>query len=127
MWLQRLRVLQGKSGKLCSEVEEFAVSTGYSNCYMQQALNAYELERHAGCKTKHPNNHIYFENGKTVYAVAQELKSTPQEMLFEVIQNVTGSPLNQTNFRIWKGDFICSVLISVPSIKMILFVTIFSM
>lgn len=78
---------------------------GCNDCEFSKALNAYELERHAGCKTKHPNNHIYFENGKTVYAVAQELKSTPQEMLFEVIQNVTGSPLNQTNFRIWKASF----------------------
>lgn len=70
-----------------------------------QALNAYEFERHAGCKTKHPNNHIYFENGKTIYAVVQELKNTPQELLFDAIQNVTGSPINQKNFRIWKGDF----------------------
>lgn len=73
------------------------------NCFLQ-ALNAYEFERHAGCKTKHPNNHIYFENGKTIYAVVQELKNTPQEMLFDAIQNVTGSPINQKNFRIWKGD-----------------------
>ena len=69
-----------------------------------KALNAYEFERHAGAKTKHPNNHIYFENGKTVYAVVQELKSTPQEMLFYAIQNVTGSTINQKNFRAWKGN-----------------------
>uniref|UniRef100_A0A2N9IJ15 Tify domain-containing protein n=1 Tax=Fagus sylvatica TaxID=28930 RepID=A0A2N9IJ15_FAGSY len=60
--------------------------TGYlcscDNCNHSKALNAYEFERHAGCKTKHPNNHIYFENGKTIYAVVQELKNTPQEMLF---------------------------------------------
>lgn len=73
------------------------------DCIMQ-ALNAYEFERHANCKTKHPNNHIYFENGKTIYAVVQELKNTPQEMLFDAIQNVTGSPINQKNFRIWKGN-----------------------
>lgn len=67
-------------------------------------LNAYEFERHAGAKTKHPNNHIYFENGKTIYAVVQELKNTPQEMLFDAIENVTGSNINQKNFRIWKGN-----------------------
>lgn len=69
-----------------------------------QVINAYEFERHSGCKTKHPNNHIYFENGKTIYAVVQELRSTPQEILFEAIQNVTGSPINQKNFHNWKGE-----------------------
>ncbi|KAF5959457.1 hypothetical protein HYC85_000666 [Camellia sinensis] len=78
---------------------------GCKDCKFTKALNAYEFERHAGCKTKHPNNHIYFENGKTIYAVVQELKSSPQEMLFEAIQNVTGSPINQKNFRIWKASY----------------------
>lgn len=71
---------------------------------MQQVLNAYEFEQHANCKTKHPNNHIYFENGKTVYGVVQELKNTPQEKLFDAIQNVTGSDINHKNFNIWKGS-----------------------
>ncbi|ESW11252.1 hypothetical protein PHAVU_008G014500 [Phaseolus vulgaris] len=83
--------------------------TGYlcscDDCKQSKALNAYEFERHAGAKTKHPNNHIYFENGKTIYAVVQELKNTPQEMLFDAIQNVTGSTINQKNFRIWKASY----------------------
>lgn len=70
---------------------------------MQQVLNAYEFEQHANCKTKHPNNHIYFENGKTIYGVVQELKNTPQEKLFDAIQNVTGSDINRKNFNTWKG------------------------
>lgn len=71
-----------------------------------KVLNAYEFERHAGCKTKHPNNHIYFENGKTIYQITQELRSTPQSLLFDAIQTVTGSPINQKAFRIWKGSCI---------------------
>ncbi|XP_031270491.1 uncharacterized protein LOC116128860 [Pistacia vera] len=78
---------------------------GCKDCNFTKALNAYEFERHANCKTKHPNNHIYFENGKTIYAVVQELKSSPQEMLFEAIQTVTGSQVNQKNFRIWKASY----------------------
>ncbi|KAK6933219.1 Tify domain binding domain [Dillenia turbinata] len=78
---------------------------GCKECGFSKSLNAYEFERHAGCKTKHPNNHIYFENGKTIYAVVQELKNTPQEKLFEAIQTVTGSPINQKNFRIWKASY----------------------
>lgn len=83
--------------------------TGYlcscPDCNQSKSLNAYEFERHAGCKTKHPNNHIYFDNGKTIYAVVQELKNTPQEVLFDAIQNVTGSLINQKNFRIWKASY----------------------
>lgn len=66
-------------------------------------LNAYEFERHAGCKTKHPNNHIYFENGKTIYQIVQELRSTPESLLFDTIQTIFGAPINQKSFRIWKG------------------------
>lgn len=76
------------------------------NAMYLKVLNAYEFERHAGCKTKHPNNHIYFENGKTVYQITQELRSTPQSLLFEAIQTVTGSPINQKAFHIWKGSHI---------------------
>ncbi|XP_073302189.1 uncharacterized protein [Primulina huaijiensis] len=36
---------------------------GCKSCNFSKALNAYEFECHANCKTKHPNNHIYFENG----------------------------------------------------------------
>ncbi|XP_028758518.1 uncharacterized protein LOC114745421 [Neltuma alba] len=83
--------------------------TGYlcscNECKESKALNAYEFERHAGAKTKHPNNHIYFENGKTIYAAVQELKNTPQEMLFDAIQTVTGSTINQKNFRVWKASY----------------------
>ena len=69
-----------------------------------QVLNAYEFERHAGCKTKHPNNHIYFENGKTIYQIVQELRSTPESLLFDTIQTVFGAPINQKAFRNWKGN-----------------------
>ncbi|XP_027108914.2 uncharacterized protein [Coffea arabica] len=78
---------------------------GCQSCNYSKALNAYEFERHAGHKTKHPNNHIYFENGKTIYQIVQELRNTPESSLFDAIQNVTGSPINQKAFRIWKESF----------------------
>ncbi|PIA53012.1 hypothetical protein AQUCO_01000700v1 [Aquilegia coerulea] len=92
---EELRGVIKGSGYLC----------GCQSCSYNKVLNAYEFERHAGCKTKHPNNHIYFENGKTIYAVVQELRSTPQSLLFEAIQTVTGSPVNEKSFRIWKESF----------------------
>ncbi|KAJ4704747.1 putative DNA binding protein [Melia azedarach] len=78
------------------------------SCNYSKVINAYEFERHAGCKTKHPNNHIYFDNGKTIYGIVQELRSTPQNMLFEVIQTITGSPINQKCFRLWKESFLAA-------------------
>ncbi|KAK4375139.1 hypothetical protein RND71_005816 [Anisodus tanguticus] len=92
---QELRGIIKGSGYLC----------GCQPCNYSKVLNAYEFERHAGCKSKHPNNHIYFENGKTIYQIAQELRSTPQSLLFDTIQNVTGSPINQKAFRVWKESF----------------------
>lgn len=78
---------------------------GCQSCNHSKALNAYEFERHAGCKTKHPNNHIYFKSGKTIYQIVQELRSTPESLLFDAIQTVTGSPINQKAFRSWKESF----------------------
>ncbi|RAL46130.1 unnamed protein product [Cuscuta campestris] len=75
------------------------------SCNYSKALNAYEFERHAGCKTKHPNSHIYFENGKTIYQIVQELRSTRESELFDAIQTVTGSPINQKAFKIWKESY----------------------
>ncbi|OVA18295.1 hypothetical protein BVC80_1835g731 [Macleaya cordata] len=92
---KELRGIIKGSGYLCS----------CQSCNFSKVLNAYEFERHAGCKTKHPNNHIFFENGKTIYAIVQELRSTSQNLLFEAIQTVTGSPINQKAFNIWKESF----------------------
>ncbi|GMP89232.1 hypothetical protein CsSME_00040898 [Camellia sinensis var. sinensis] len=78
---------------------------GCQSCNYSKVLNAYEFEQHAGCKTKHPNNHIYFESGKTIYQIVQELRNTPESQLFDAIQTVTGSPINQKSFRTWKESF----------------------
>ncbi|KAK6234808.1 Tify domain binding domain - like 7 [Theobroma cacao] len=92
---EELRGVIKGSGYLC----------GCQSCNFSKVLNAYEFERHAGCKTKHPNNHIYFENGKTIYQIVQELRSTPESLLFDTIQTVFGAPINQKSFRIWKESF----------------------
>ncbi|KNA25221.1 hypothetical protein SOVF_008500 isoform B [Spinacia oleracea] len=95
---KELRGIIKGSGYLC----------GCQSCNFSKVINAYEFERHAGCKTKHPNNHIYFENGKTIYGIVQELRNTQQNMLFDVIQTITGSPINQKSFRLWKDSFLAA-------------------
>ncbi|KAL1361722.1 hypothetical protein AAHE18_03G024900 [Arachis hypogaea] len=92
---EELRGMIKGSGYLC----------GCKKCNYSKALNAYEFERHANCKSKHPNNHIYFDNGKTIYQIVQELKSTPESMLFDTIQTVFGAPINQKAFRYWKESY----------------------
>ncbi|XP_056176088.1 uncharacterized protein LOC115670245 [Syzygium oleosum] len=92
---EELRGIIKGSGYLC----------GCQSCNYSKVLNAYEFERHASCKTKHPNNHIYFENGKTIYQIVQELRSTPESILFDTIQTVFGAPINQKSFRIWKESY----------------------
>ena len=78
-----------------------------------QNINSYAFEGHANCKSKHPNNNIYFNNGKTIYAVVQELKNTPREKLFDAVQRVIGSQINQKNFLSWKGKWVKSLNVCV--------------
>ncbi|KAL5716559.1 hypothetical protein ACHQM5_018230 [Ranunculus cassubicifolius] len=78
---------------------------GCNSCNYNKVLNAYEFEKHAGSKTKHPNNHIFFDNGKTIYSIVQELKTTTPNMLFDAIQNCTGSPINQKAFVSWRESY----------------------
>ncbi|KAL6967473.1 hypothetical protein U1Q18_033283 [Sarracenia purpurea var. burkii] len=91
--------------ELCGSIKGSGYLCACESCNYSKVLNAYEFERHAGCKTKHPNNHIYFESGKTIYQIVQELRNTPESQLFDAIQTITGSPINQKSFRIWKESF----------------------
>ncbi|CAN6715829.1 unnamed protein product [Malus baccata var. baccata] len=75
---------------------------GCSSCNFTRVLSAYEFEQHAGVKTRHPNNHIYMENGRAVYSIIQELKTAPLSSLDEVIKDIAGSALNEESFRVWK-------------------------
>lgn len=71
-------------------------------CY-KQVVSAYEFELHAGVKTRHPNNHIYLENGKPIYSIIQELKTATLSTLDDVVKAVAGSAVNEEYFKAWKG------------------------
>ncbi|GKV05784.1 hypothetical protein SLEP1_g17751 [Rubroshorea leprosula] len=91
------RVLQGiihAGGYLCE----------CSSCNFSKVLSAYEFEQHAGAKTRHPNNHIYLENGKPIYSIIQELKTAPLGILDEVIKSMAGSSINEKSFVYWKAS-----------------------
>lgn len=72
--------------------------------FCKQVLSAHEFELHAGGKTRHPNNHIYLENGNPIYSIIQELRTTPSTMLEEVIRRMAGSSVNEERLQAWKGD-----------------------
>ncbi|CAB4314873.1 unnamed protein product [Prunus armeniaca] len=105
-------ILDGARVKYVSTTSEIALhgiisNGGYlcacSSCNFSKVLSAYEFEQHAGVKTRHPNNHIYLENGRPVYSIIQELKTAPLDSLDEVIRGVAGSSVNEESFCVWKA------------------------
>ncbi|ESQ45117.1 hypothetical protein EUTSA_v10010118mg [Eutrema salsugineum] len=78
---------------------------GCTACNFTKVLGAYEFEKHADRKTKHPNNHIFLENGRSVYSIIQELKIAPADVLEECIRKVVGSALSEEGFQAWKESF----------------------
>ncbi|CAN1304385.1 Increased DNA methylation 1 [Linum perenne] len=78
---------------------------GCSFCNFSKVLSAYEFEQHAGLKTRHPNSHIYLDNGKPINSIIQEIKSAPLNELEEVIRDVVGSSLNEEFFQNWIAGF----------------------
>ncbi|XWS67025.1 hypothetical protein CRYUN_Cryun05aG0250900 [Craigia yunnanensis] len=77
---------------------------GCSFCNFSKVLSAYEFEQHAGAKTRHPNNHIYLENGKPIYKIIHELKTAPLSILDEVTKDVAGKSINEESFQDWKAS-----------------------
>ncbi|KAF7804553.1 Increased DNA methylation 1 [Senna tora] len=79
---------------------------GCSTCSFSRVLSAYEFEQHAGAKTRHPNNHIFLENGRPIYSIIQEIKTAPLSILDDVIRNIAGSSVNEESFKIWKASLL---------------------
>lgn len=88
----------GDGGYLC----------GCSMCSYSRVLSAYEFEQHAGAKTRHPNNHIFLENGKPIYSIIHEIKTATNSTPDEVIKNVAGSSINEGSFQVWKESLLQS-------------------
>ncbi|KAA8516458.1 hypothetical protein F0562_016751 [Nyssa sinensis] len=97
-------VYSSKEKELSGIVSGGGYLCGCSTCNFSKILSAYEFELHAGGKTRHPNNHIYLENGKPIYSIIQELKTAPLSVLDEVIKDVAGSSVNEEYFQIWKAS-----------------------
>ncbi|KAK3038557.1 hypothetical protein RJ639_029357 [Escallonia herrerae] len=90
--------------ELLGIIKDYGYLCGCSICNFSKILSAHEFEIHAGGKSRHPNNHIYLENGKPIYSIIQELRTAPLSIVDEVIKDVAGSSVNDVTLQVWKGD-----------------------
>ncbi|RZC78682.1 hypothetical protein C5167_002882 [Papaver somniferum] len=72
--------------------------------YKGEVVNAYVFEQHAGSKSKHPNNYVLLDNGKSIYCAVQELRNIPLGSLDKVIQSVVGPSINVQSYLCWKEE-----------------------
>lgn len=94
------------SGELIGIVKDCGYLCGCATCNFSNILRAHEFEEHAGGKTRHPNNHIYLENGKPIYSIIQAMKAAPLSTVDEAIRNVAGSSVNEEFLQVWKGSLV---------------------
>ncbi|KAF6168513.1 hypothetical protein GIB67_015060 [Kingdonia uniflora] len=87
---------------LCGTIKDSGYLCGCSLCKYSRVLTAYQFELHAGCSTKHPNNHIYLENGKPIYSIIQVLKTTPHGLLEEAVRSIAGSLISDKSYMVLK-------------------------
>ncbi|RLN39294.1 hypothetical protein C2845_PM01G11110 [Panicum miliaceum] len=82
-------------------LEGFVTDGGYtcacpasSSCgYRGKVLSALQFEKHAGAESKNQNGHIFLSNGKSLYALFQELRDVPAEALAEKFEAAAGVPM----------------------------------
>ncbi|KAI3809426.1 hypothetical protein L1987_25398 [Smallanthus sonchifolius] len=105
------RILEGAKvkyisalGELIGIVKDGGYLCGCATCNFSNVLRAHEFEEHAGGKTRHPNNHIYLENGKPIYSIIQAMKTVPLSTVDEAIKNIAGSSVNEEFLQVWKGS-----------------------
>ncbi|XP_071734792.1 uncharacterized protein [Rutidosis leptorrhynchoides] len=91
-------------GELIGIVKDGGYLCGCDTCNFTNVLRAHEFEEHAGGKTRHPNSHIYLENGKPIYSIIQAMKTAPFGTVDEAIRNVAGSSVNEELLQVWKGS-----------------------
>ncbi|KAF8389917.1 hypothetical protein HHK36_024436 [Tetracentron sinense] len=60
-------------------------------CNRSKVLSARKFEKHAGCKSEHPNNHIFVGNENSLFSIVKEIKSGSINSLEEVVKKAAGS------------------------------------
>ncbi|CAN6295566.1 unnamed protein product [Urochloa humidicola] len=82
-------------------LEGFVTDGGYAcacptdaSCgYRGKVLSALQFEKHAGVESKNQNGHIFLGNGKSLYALFQELRDVPAEAFAAEFEAAAGVPM----------------------------------
>ncbi|CAN6307089.1 unnamed protein product [Urochloa humidicola] len=61
--------------------------------YRGKVLSALQFEKHAGAESKNQNGHIFLGNGKSLYALFQELRGVPAEAFAAEFEAAAGVPM----------------------------------
>ncbi|XP_051148685.1 uncharacterized protein LOC127263618 [Andrographis paniculata] len=77
---------------------------GCSLCNFSKIVSAHDFELHAGTKTRHPNNHVYLENGKPICSIIEKMRTATPSTWDSVIRAVAGSSVHEENLQAWKAN-----------------------
>lgn len=97
-----VKYYKGEKGMLRGIISGCGYLCGCGLCNFTNVVNAYVFEQHAGSKSKHPNNYVLLDNGKSIYCAVQELRNIPLGSLDKVIQSVVGPSINVQSYLCWK-------------------------
>ncbi|KAL4188954.1 hypothetical protein AMTRI_Chr08g204640 [Amborella trichopoda] len=88
-----VKYIKGKKNvnMLCGKVAGDGILCSCTSCNGCKVVSAGEFELHAGCSSRNPAANIFLEGGNTLSDVHQAVKSTPVNLLSEVLQWVNNS------------------------------------
>ncbi|CAL9123456.1 unnamed protein product [Musa textilis] len=87
-------------------VKDLGYQCGCSSCDYTKVVSALMFEKHAGVTTNNQNNHIFLDNGITIYKLVNKLEGRCLGSLGEVIQAEIDSQPNMKQFEQWKALFL---------------------
>ncbi|EPS71022.1 hypothetical protein M569_03737, partial [Genlisea aurea] len=106
------RILEGANVKYVTASGENEISgiikdhgflCGCGDCNFSKVVSPFEFEQHAGARTRHPNDHIYLENGKSISSIIHELRAAPLGSVEVLIKAMAGSAVNEQYFQVWRA------------------------
>ncbi|PKA65421.1 hypothetical protein AXF42_Ash005755 [Apostasia shenzhenica] len=86
-------------------IADSGISCGCNICDFKQIVSSLMFEKHAQSKSNNQNNHIFLENGTSLYALVKLLRGASLGSLGEVIVEKIGCPVNMKVFNAWTELF----------------------
>ncbi|XP_065011232.1 uncharacterized protein LOC135640572 isoform X3 [Musa acuminata AAA Group] len=94
-------------GKIHGIISFAGYRCGCSSCNYNKVLSALEFEKHAGVTSKNQNDHIFLDNGISIYKLVRNLKNRHIKLgsLDKVIEKEFQIQPNKEHFENWKASF----------------------